>query len=63
METFHLFYVKIEEIQSTLAKNTIVVENFECDLKLDDDLDGDLKDFDLTGEIEYSTATSWPGND
>lgn len=62
VEQFHQFYVKIQEIQSTLTKNnSIVVENFECDLKLDDDLSNDLKDFDLSQEIEFGTATSWPG--
>lgn len=53
--------MKIQEIQSTVRKNSIAVENFECDLKLDEDLSNDLKDFDLNQEIEFSTATSWPG--
>lgn len=61
VEQFHQFYVKIQRIQSTLAKNSIVVENFESNLKLDDDLSNDSKDFDLNQENEFSTATSWPG--
>lgn len=58
-ETFHQFYLKIEEIQSSV--NSIVVENFKCDLKVDDDLENDLKDFDSNYDTEFSTATPWPG--
>lgn len=56
--------MKIEEIQSAIIGNSIVVENFKCDLKADnddDDFGSDLKDFDSNYDTEFSTATPWPG--
>lgn len=53
--------MKIEEIQASLIKGSVLIENFECNLKVDDDSSDDLKDFDLSRDTEFGTATSWPG--
>lgn len=59
--------MKIQEIQATIFKDSVVIENLECNLKMiddvdddDDHFDGELT-FDLNEETEISTATSWPG--